>query len=402
MNVAARFGAPLAGALLLIVNTGAPAKDAGACAATESVTLFGKREDPGIELSADNLSAPPAAGYSAKEVAWYKALFQIQQDESRPWRITIYDNKNHVLANFTDEDLRSGGGSRWSGILPADSEAVLEAPAGTRLKVTIPTVVLYPPKSSDTRFYSTQASTPTWRGLYNIKDEVPQKVGAAVGMIVASSPTNAGFVEWCCTGVMVSKDIMLTNYHCGAAPGVSAWNTAVCPNMVIDLAHDDRDVRQQYSCAAVLEHSDTLDYALIRIKPVAGGSSYIGEPVYRPLNATAPVSATEVFAVHHAQCQAKLLSPACRSEPGTAANRAGPAEFAHTCDTEPGASGAPIFNDEGRLMGLHHRGFLRDDDCKPTNNIKRNYAIPIAKIIANLRDQNMERARELGVGDDKP
>lgn len=387
----------MAGALLLFLGGAPPAKPAEACAAVESVTLFGNRIDPAIELSVDNLSAPPTAGYPLKEVAWYKALFQIQQDDTRPWRITVYDGRNHVLVNFSAVDLRSGGGKRWTGVLPADSEVVLEAPADSPVRVSIPTLVLYPPKSGDTRFYSTQASSPAWRGLYNIKDEVPQKVGAAVGMIVASSPSDSGFIEWCCTGVMVSKDVMLTNYHCGAAPGVAAWNTAVCPNMVIDLAHDDRDVRQQYSCAEVLAKDLTLDYALIRIRPVAGGSEYVGEPVFRSLAGATAVSATEIFTVHHAQCQTKLLSPACRSELRSATNRAEPTEFAHTCDTEPGASGAPIFDDQGRLMGLHHRGFLRTDDCQPVNNIKRNYAIPISLIVADLRKKSAALARELGV-----
>jgi V8-like Glu-specific endopeptidase len=32
-------------------------------------------------------------------------------------------------------------------------------------------------------------------------------------------------------------------------------------------------------------------------------------------------------------------------------------DFTHTCDTAGGSSGAPVFDLQGRLVGLHHYGF---------------------------------------------
>jgi hypothetical protein len=376
------------------------------CEAIEATTDFGRRSPESVELSKDLPRVDPAGDESTSAAAWYKAQLVLTQDAPRPWRLTVRDADNHLLANFSDEDFRIGNGSQWTGILPRGSEIVLEIDEASPVVVRIATVIVYP-RASDAHYFSTQQDQPNWTGLYReeppktgkVDAPVAQRVGASVGMIVGGQPNAlGGYTEWCCTGVMVSKDVMMTNWHCGKSATKAAWNANVCPNMVVDLARDDRaGVRQQYACAEVLEGDPNLDYALIRLKPVAGGSAYTGAPAYQSLATAAPVSPGAVFSVHHAQCKAKLLSRGCSAELKSVANQAGTNEFAHTCDTEAGSSGAPIFNNSGRLVGMHHRGFLRNGVCEVVGP-KRNYAIPIVDIVANLRSRNADLAKQLRIG----
>lgn len=388
----------LAGVGLLVAAP--PATPAPECVATESVTVYGKRYDPALELSTSVRSLKPAAGFSATAAALVKVKFAVTVDDPRPWRVTVYDDTYHVVANFTAEDLRKGaGGARWTGILPGDSIAVLSAAPDSPVTVGITGLIVYPPQSAETRYFSTQSTTPAWKPLYSAGDPQARQAGAAVGMIYGSVDTAAGGqVNWCCTGVMVSEDLMLTNHHCGAAPGMTPWTGEVCENTVVDLARDDRaGVRQQYACAGVPAQSAALDYAVVKLKPVVGGSQYVGAPVHRSLAARAAgVPTQHLFAIHHAQCKPKLVSRDCTAERKSPNNDASDDEIGHTCDTEPGASGAPVFDEDGALVALHHRGFPRDGACRVVGR-PLNYAVLISRIVADLQQRTPEVARALGV-----
>ncbi len=39
-----------------------------------------------------------------------------------------------------------------------------------------------------------------------------------------------------------------------------------------------------------------------------------------------------------------------------------PFGFTHSCDTAGGSSGAPIFDQDHRLIGMHHMGYMLNDD----------------------------------------
>lgn len=407
MNALPRAMTLLLSGGLLLAN-GPMASTQPNCEAVETVTDFGRRVPYGRTLSTDFDSADPIETEPVQEASWYKAQIEIEKDDPRPWRLTVRDADNHLLANLTAKDFRTSSGRRWTGIVPRGSYLWLEGPKDSTTRLTVTQLVIYPQAAGDLRYFSTQADTPNWTGLHRtgegytqqVTAPTPQRVGVAVGMIVGGSPlAGGGYAEWCCTGVMVSETVMLTNWHCGAGRGVEKpWNQLVCPNMVVDLARDDRaGVRQQYACDAVIGGDPGLDYALIRLKPVVGGSISTGAPVHVSLaSETQAVAAGKGFVVHHAQCKPKLLSEKnCRIELPNAQNKAQPNEIAHTCDTEPGASGAPMFNPDGRLVALHHRGFQRNAGCEAET--RYNYAIPVSRIIADLKSRYPAEAGELGL-----
>jgi V8-like Glu-specific endopeptidase len=58
-------------------------------------------------------------------------------------------------------------------------------------------------------------------------------------------------------------------------------------------------------------------------------------------------------------------------------------EITHRCDTEPGASGAPVFDANGRLIALHHLGFKRNDRCEPLDRV--NKAVEIRHILNHVK-----------------
>ena len=43
-------------------------------------------------------------------------------------------------------------------------------------------------------------------------------------------------------------------------------------------------------------------------------------------------------------------------------------DFTHTCDSAGGSSGAPVFDAEGHLVGLHHYGFAEAQVQEWTEN----------------------------------
>jgi hypothetical protein len=206
--------------------------------------------------------------------------------------------------------------------------------------------------------------------------------------------------------VMISRDIMLTNWHCGGALGMpeqSYWDSDVCENTLVDLGWDDGVVSRQYNCVEILAKNRRLDFALIRLRPVVGYGGVAGEPIHVQLPLDNISELANLFIVHHAMCKPKLLSMPCGVISKVYNNwmdASTQTDFSHNCDTEPGASGAPVFDSAGRIVGLHHLGFARDDQCNPLDKV--NKAVQIQEIVKFLKSKGLKLdkpnlAAELGL-----
>jgi hypothetical protein len=107
----------------------------------------------------------------------------------------------------------------------------------------------------------------------------------------------------------------------------------------------------------VLATSRELDFALLRIAPLAGAG-----PV-RPARLVASGSSTtnrdNLRLIHHMACLPKQLSDRCTvlrtPAPGWIAE-SGDVRLYHDCGSNPGSSGAPLFDREGAVAALHHQG----------------------------------------------
>jgi hypothetical protein len=191
-------------------------------------------------------------------------------------------------------------------------------------------------------------------------------------------------------------------------PEIAYWNSDVCANTIIDLSWDDGVVSRQYSCIDVVVKNKSLDFAILRLRPVVGSGGTVGQPVAAQFSNNQVNQSTNVFVVHHAQCKPKLVSRSCRTgsvsipawtdsagNSSTVApnvNNSFP-RFTHDCDTEPGASGAPIFDFNGKVIGLHHAGFARDSQCRPIDFL--NKAVKIDTILDYIRPHRPSISSEL-------
>lgn len=384
----------------------------------ESVTAFGQWFAPGTVLSASNPTRRVRHGIADFAAESVRLLIGVTAGTDRDWNLVIRDTSYRVLASFGAEDFRDERGGlgrrRWTGRLPAaEVIADLVASPTSDVRIEISTGMALPKQSADTRLFSiVRDDGEPWSELYERNQDVtPKRAGDAVGMLVsgAISAQTGEKRTWCCSGVMLSSDVMLTNWHCGGSSEIQMtpgnyWNEDVCDNTVVDLGWGKGAVSRQYNCVKVLKRDRRLDFALLRLRPVIGAGGTSGEPSRVRLSERAVESGQDVFVVHHAQCKEKLVSARCRvvlpsypgwkaSEAAGSANSQPQTEFSHDCNTEQGASGAPVFDTGGKLVGLHHVGFARDNQCRPVDRV--NKAVKVRDIVKFLRDSDPDLAKEL-------
>ena len=118
--------------------------------------------------------------------------------------------------------------------------------------------------------------------------------------------------------------------------------------------------------------------------------------------ATALPTGDDIFIVHHAQCLTKQVSArGCtidkRSIPGWTddSSTVTGSDITYSCDTEPGASGAPVFDINGRMIALHHLGHQKvaDGPRCPVDTV--NKGVSMGSILADLELNRPDLLAEL-------
>lgn len=383
-----------------------------ACRNREAVTTFGEWIAPAMKLNAAGWAQRLPLDGGPAGVASVRLLLKVSKGTGSKFHVVVRDDNYRVLATLGARDFADEANllsrSLWTGRMPIDKGTsalridLLDV-SSDDVEISIVGGLVYPPESSEQRLFSVRDSNnvPNWTELYaSTAAALEKRSGDSVGMLVSGrwDPNTGLQTSWCCSGVLIGQDEFLTNWHCGGTDSTkpaSYWNSDVCANALIDMAWDDGRVRRQYGCAAILASNMNLDYAIIKLIPIVGSGSGLGSAVAARIAGKA--AAGDVFVIHHASCKPKLISSKCVVESSTYsgwldADKA--TEFAHSCDTEPGASGAPVFNRAGELVGLHHLGFDRDDSCRPTDHV--NKAIHISDILDNIRVEKPTLASELG------
>jgi hypothetical protein len=160
--------------------------------------------------------------------------------------------------------------------------------------------------------------------------------------------------------------------------------------MVIDLSWDGDLLSRELVVTGVADAEKSLDFALLRVAAI----DRLG-PIRPARVAGAKVRPQQqVRLVHHPAGRVKHLSSNCEvAEAEWRGWQDGVvlSEFTHLCDTEAGSSGAPVFNGDGELVGLHHLGFDYDTGtCRYLDN--RNKAVAIGAILNHLQKKPALRA----------
>src|SRR5262249_31995994 len=97
----------------------------------------------------------------------------------------------------------------------------------------------------------------------------------------------------------------------------------------------------------------------------------------------------------------KMISSSCKIGPNMnrqswLGSKQG-SDFEHSCDTEGGSSGAPVFDEQYSLIGLHHHGFDLDAaTCEPKDKV--NKAVRVQAILDQLKSDKPALFAEISNG----
>lgn len=156
-----------------------------------------------------------------------------------------------------------------------------------------------------------------------------------------------------CTGFLIAEDTLLTNQHC-------INNAEACASLAVVFGYEygpDNRIRfgEQFTCAGFEPNRSSfeLDATLVQLNG-SPGLTYGAVDVA----ATDAEIAGPLIIIQHPGGEPKQVSfIACEALQDPVDGRGPETDFTHTCDTAGGSSGAPVFDQEGRLVGLHHYGF---------------------------------------------
>lgn len=363
--------------------------------AGEALTELGQLSAPQISLNGFSRLQRLSSPYPELKPRYYMLRIAARSAPPGDWLLTIRDGDYRQLATLGAADFAKSNGGLWTGRLEASSILLhLHIGAGDPdVKLVVEKALFMPEKVANPR-YSWQGDKPTYTSLYDsagTRDEIgkDRPLGDRVGFMIGMGPASTGEdANWCCSGVMLTGSLFLTNWHCGAAPRLppgAFWHADRCAATLIDTSWDEDRVSREFSCSKVEASSEDFDYAILRVTPIAGSDAFRAPPL---LIASSPVrTGTALRIVHHGECKRKLISRGCKVANGiypgwrAAASTESRTDFAHDCDSEGGSSGAPVFDGRNALVGLHHLGFEAPaGECD-----KRNKAVHIGTILEHLK-----------------
>ena len=147
-----------------------------------------------------------------------------------------------------------------------------------------------------------------------------------------------------CTASLVTEDLILTNFHC--VPGKGNVESALL-TMGYLKTRNREGVEQFNVNLKPVEGSKKLDYSLLRVEGTPGKKWGTIQ-----LAGETPKSKSSLFLIHHPGGYPQYVTQGhCRAnDPAIDGD-----DLLHTCDTMPGSSGAPIFdNNTRKAIGLHY------------------------------------------------
>lgn len=398
--IASRLCAVFAGVAALAAPSQPPA-----CAdATKLLTELGARAQVTEDFNAGPGVAVAYPSVAELAARYLRVRVSIAQPPDCEWYLTARDSDSRLMQVFGRAQF-PGDGAAWTHRIKAKQVLFDLQPCADGRKPTVKFVAyIWMPESATQTYYSLQTDgVERFRSL-SVVDSKFRRLGDIAGFFIGSFNQSS----WVCSGVMVTPELFLTNWHCGGPgkvrswgpgggavdfPAAGYWSGTIATDGVIDLSWDDDAISRELMVkGTAAPPNQDLDFALLRVAPLDD----LG-PI-RPVRiATTPVAANnKLLIVHHPAGRSKQLSWNCEVRD---ANKAGwhdaskATEFTHLCDTEAGSSGGPVLNDTYELVGLHHLGF--DRDPKTCQSDHENKAVKISAILKWLEDNHAAVYQEI-------
>ncbi|MFC4477344.1 DNA/RNA non-specific endonuclease [Flavobacterium chungangensis] len=222
-------------------------------------------------------------------------------------------------------------------------------------------------------------------------------------IVIKENGKRTGFA----TGFMVSKNLMLTNWHVFQTKGMATESEAHFFYEYDNLGHPIDPVIFKMD-ASKFYNDKELDYCFVGIAPMDVNNQYSLEDIsYLYLDKLAgkigEVGVEKLNIIHHPLGDYKQLSIRENKFVGI-----DDIKIYYETDTAQGSSGSPVFNDQWQVVGLHHKSIAKmtedgehylDKDGKiiPEYDGKiditkvvwlKNEGIRISTILKHVRDKN--------------
>lgn len=377
---------------------------AGQCRTGELVNRFGDWRDFGVLLGPSDFPKPLSLQSSRNDVASVRLQFARVEGGASDWQVAIYDDEGHLATIIDGAALPGDGSGVWTSPLPG-ARFTLELPRGApQTQVELRAATAFPERAEAVAFSAVDGSEAP-KPLYPTSSALERRAGAKVGMLTSTgvvagegATLSAARRNWCCSGVMVGRDLFLTNWHCGGArSGMKPFDGETRSAAIVDLGWENGGTPRPLAVEKVEISDERLDFAVLRLRAPAG------RDFGPPSSLTAAIGehaepGDAVFLVHHAMCRPKLVSRRCsvagrRRAWTDPANAMETPDLAHDCASEAGASGGALFASDGRLIGLHHLGFSSGPACFSE---RLNRAVGMGPIASLVRAKIPKLGKELG------
>lgn len=173
------------------------------------------------------------------------------------------------------------------------------------------------------------------------------------------------------TGFRIGDDLVLTNFHVVHFEGQPATR------IVAELGYEEDAAgqglaTQTFECKLAASSKDD-DWAIVR-----AAAALPATPIFKLSEATQPIANQPAFLIQHPGGERKRIGYV-RNQVTDFDDRV----IHYLTDTQPGSSGSPVLDDQGRLIGLHHQGG-RPQEVAGQPPLKKNEGIRIPRILANL------------------
>jgi Trypsin-like peptidase domain len=362
------------------------------------VTTFGSVYEPNKLLSR---GVPRTELDKGEAVRYYRLHIRIKDNANNlPWRILVRSQAGQLLTMFDEKAPGCSDEGCWTRRLPSSKLSVEFHGDNESAKAHIDKAI-YMRASVEKSYYSPiegkgdpEALSSLSQGNADEKDHL-RRTGDRLGMFMSSGKFAQTETHWCCSGIRLTRDLFMTNWHCGALNGASEtsfWDGAgagaACKNALVDMSWDGDALSREYGCVGVQRKNKTLDYAIIRLGRIADGEELIAPIDQLRLSEQPPVTGSDIAILQHNACKEKSVARSCQVQgvglPGWKPEASTEkSDFNYNCPTEGGSSGGPVYDKAlGTIIGLHHLGYKAQTTPAPD---KFNTGVEMRAIVSDIK-----------------